>query len=151
MFPLCDACRSRVGTIHVQKVFQGRGISYYVCPDCAGMGEFEMLKEMGVADENDILVMVSRIMDMPFIDLNGVEVDPSLLVLFPKKLIRKFRALPVTVEDNVVVVVFTDPFDVVAFEEFEEILEEQGFAMRGAIGSEADVVALIERFYGSSE
>jgi hypothetical protein len=146
-FPQCDVCRRRIGTIHVQKIFQGRLISYYMCPNCAGTGESETLMKMGIADENDILQIVSRMMDMPIIELTGVEIKPSVLDLIPGDLVRKFRALPVTTEDNVVVVVFADPFDVVGIDEIEEILEKRGFRMRAVIGSEAEVDGMIDTLF----
>lgn len=66
--------------------------------------------------EENILKLLSRMINMEFIDLDKYEFSPRVAEEIPFSLIERFNAFPFNRDDKVVKVVLSDPFDIVAKE-----------------------------------
>ncbi len=165
---LCEVCRKRPARIHIEKLEKGKDKRIFrFCENCAakcgvvipdrflsphqGAAQDGPIIRMGYAEEDDILEVLSRQLEMPIIDLREVDIDPTTPALLSRSIARRFRCVPVRVEQEVVVVVFADPFDVQAMDEVKAFLESKGYGMCPAIAREEDVEACIGKFYGSAE
>jgi hypothetical protein len=162
---LCEACRKNPAGIHIDKLEKGKGRrTFHFCENCAAKrgivipdhflskeekgASDDLTMKMGSVEEDEILEVLSRQLEMPLVDLAELEVDRNVVLLLPRDLSERYRCLGVRIEGRDVVVVFGDPFDVRARDEVTDHLRLKGYEVRPAIAREKDIDAAIEKYYG---
>lgn len=70
-----------------------------------------LMVQMGILTEPELLGFVAEQLDLPFIDLNKVEIDPQVVKLLPEVYARRHRALVIAADDTDVTVALSDPAD----------------------------------------
>ena len=85
----------------------------------------EVLVQWGWLDEDDLGRLLARQRGLEFLSLRETEVDPAAARLLPAETVRRFRALPVTFDDETVVVAIDDPIDELAMELVRNALERE--------------------------
>ena len=73
--------------------------------------------ELGLVTESDALRALGEEAGMPLVDLQTMEVDRSLLVDFPPRLIHRQGLFPVSRRNGSIVVATSDPFDLYSLDE----------------------------------
>lgn len=68
-------------------------------------------EELSFPDTRGLLQSIAQSMDMPFADLESIEVDASLLDDFPLRLIHRFEVFPLQRDDEGLTVAIANPFD----------------------------------------
>jgi len=113
----------------------------------------DTIVKMGLAEEEDILQVLSVQLDMPLVNLNDYRIEQSTISVLDKDVAARFRALPIAVdeENREVTVALADPFDVRALDDLTLILEGKGYRVRPVIGREEDIDAAIQRYYTGAE
>jgi type IV pilus assembly protein PilB len=74
------------------------------------------LKGLVVVDEFDVLRAVGDYLDLEVVDLDGIEIDRSLLDQVPPRLLRRHQIIPLTRNGDVLRVAMADPYDFRAFD-----------------------------------
>jgi len=88
---------------------------------------------------------LGKIMYIPFIDLDEVEIDPELARAIPEHLARRYKVIPVAWDNNTLALAMVDPLNVVAI---DEIRLKTGFDVEPLIATEATMLRSINEHYG---
>jgi type IV pilus assembly protein PilB len=72
-------------------------------------------------DENVLTAFLSKQLDMPCVSLHNIEITPKVLARIPKEVAFKYEVIPVRIEKGNLYVAMTDPMDVEAIDEIENI------------------------------
>lgn len=103
-----------------------------------------VLVQSGAISEVDLAKLLARQLDIPFVDLNRVELQAELIKLLPEAAARRYRALPLERRGNGLLIGLADPLDVAAFDEIERLLK---CTVYHAACPESQVVAALDRLY----
>ncbi len=108
-----------------------------------------VLIDLGYVTEDQILELLSRQLDIPHIDIRHFRFDPEVARRLPETHSRRYRALPLSAEeDGSVLVAMADPTDIFAFDEIQRLL---GVNVRVGIVREADLLRTIDLVYRRTE
>src|SRR5437660_10615205 len=70
------------------------------------------LIELGICTDTQIAQALAQQLEIPFVDLHQSPPSPSCIALLPREIAIEYQALPVRIEQNRLVVVASDPFDI---------------------------------------
>ncbi len=85
---------------------------------------------------------------MPVVSLGDTNIAPKVLELVPQTMCELYKIMPISLVNEVLTVAMADPQNVSALDDLRNFL---GYDVRGAVSSEEDVDAAIERYYSESE
>jgi type IV pilus assembly protein PilB len=105
-----------------------------------------VLDEMGFASESSVAQALAESMGLTFVDLGVYEMDPNAATKIPIDVARRYRAIPVKVAEDELVVAMADPNDIFAI---DDISIMSGFDVRPVVALESDVLAAIDKFAAS--
>jgi type IV pilus assembly protein PilB len=105
------------------------------------------LVDLGVLKEPDLVAALARQVGLEFVDLGDASIDPSAAALVPEQVARRYRAIPISLEGNTLVVAMSDPSNVFALDDIRTIT---GMDVRPVVATAADVDTAIRR-YGQFE
>ena len=108
----------------------------------------KVLIETGMATEDSIANTLANQMDIPFLNLNEVNITPEILTTIPEGIVRSHNLLPVELHGNQLLIAMIDPLDIFII---DEINYQTGYEIKVAISSESQVEAAIRHYYGTSE
>lgn len=108
----------------------------------------EILVDLGFINENQLLDLLSKQLNVPFIDLKNYPVQPDLVKLLPEFYARHFRAIVLKKEEDHYLVGMVDPQDLLAHDEIERILKAK---VHIALIREDDLLSVLDTIYRRSE
>ena len=85
-------------------------------------------------------------MGLTFVDLGVYEIDPNAATKVPIDVARRYRALPIKVAEDELVVAMADPNDIFAI---DDISIMSGFDVRPVVALESDILAALDKFAAS--
>ena len=103
-----------------------------------------ILINMGVVDENVLLRLLAKQLEIPYIDLNFFEIDQSVATLLPETYARRYRTVALERQHGHLLVGMADPQDINAFDAIGKILKQP---ITRAVVSEDALLALLDRLY----
>lgn len=103
-----------------------------------------VLIENGFVDEDQLLMLLSEQLGIPYVDLSRFELDPDLVTQLPETHARRYRALILKESAAGLLVGMGDPTDIFAFDELSRILKK---AVQVACVKESDLLQNIDRMY----
>lgn len=103
-----------------------------------------VLVESGFVDEDELLVLLSEQLDIPYVDLSRFELDAELTARLPETYARRYRALVLKETPTGLMVGMGDPTDIFAFDELVRILKT---SIQIACVKESDLLHNIDRLY----
>lgn len=106
----------------------------------------DVLVSMGFITERDRVRCLGEQWGVPFIDLNELEVDSSILKLVPQNAARKLKVLPVAKKNGKLTLAMKNPLDIFAI---DEVRMMSGMDVEPAIALEEDIINAIGRLYRS--
>ena len=105
----------------------------------------EILLDLGFVEEAAVSSLFSKDLGTSFLaSLEGISVDPEALRLVSKTWALEHRVLPLSLEDNEIVVAMADPFDVLAVDDLRKMT---GKRVRTVGASETDILRAAEFWY----
>ncbi|WP_133129859.1 GspE/PulE family protein [Legionella yabuuchiae] len=107
-----------------------------------------VLIDMGIIKEDQLLKLLAKQLDIPFLDLNYYDLDNALIQLLPETYARRYRALVLKKEDEALLVGLTDPLDINAFDAISRLLKQP---VKMAVVSESALLKVIDRVYRRTE
>jgi type IV pilus assembly protein PilB len=110
-----------------------------------GLRSGELLVQMGAATEEDIGWALAQQLGLTFIDPRPDSVDHDLIRTFPEQLLRRFVALPLVVEDDVVAIAFADPTD---YQSISEITLAAGRSLSLAVATPTAIGRALDDVFG---
>ncbi len=104
--------------------------------------------ESGYVSEESISQALSNQLHAPFVDLKTYNTKPELIKLLSEAQARRYRAIVLDLQDDILVVGFADPTDLTAYDEVTRILRRDIFL---AVIMESQLMPLIDRVYRRTE
>ncbi len=105
------------------------------------------LVKLGVMSEGDLLTVLSRIYDMPAVDLLNFDVDKASVDLLPSEVAMKFGAIPIRKVGRTLTLAMADPLNLYAIDDIKFIV---GLEVQPVVAAESAIKKTIDRFYGST-
>ncbi|OGX15094.1 MAG: hypothetical protein A2166_06525 [Omnitrophica WOR_2 bacterium RBG_13_41_10] len=102
------------------------------------------LIELGYVTEAVIASVLARYLDIPYVKLSDLEIDPKVAHLLPISLIRRYRMIPVRVEGNALFLAMSDPLDIDALEEVRLVSK---YKIKQMVAAEKDILQAIEQHF----
>ena len=105
------------------------------------------LVKLGLMSEGDLLTVLSRIYDMPAVDLLNFDVDKASVDLLPSEVATKFAAIPIRKVGRTLTLAMADPLNLYAIDDIKFIV---GLEVQPVVAAESAIKKTIDRFYGST-
>ena len=103
-----------------------------------------VIVDLGFAREEQILELLSKQLDIRFIDLKHFNFQPDVVKRLPETHARRYRAIVLEEDRNSFLVGMADPTDIFAYDELSRML---GRSIRIALVREADLLLAIDMVY----
>lgn len=112
-----------------------------------GIGLDKALIEKGVIKEKDLLMLLVRELNIPFINLNKYKIDPALKEVIPEKIARQYRIIPLSQLGDMMTIALSDPLDVFVIDDIKNIT---GGEIDVVMSTDSEIMKAIDNYYGSS-
>ncbi len=106
-----------------------------------GHYELSIIKNYHFIDETSVLSHLAEVMEVPFVDLDSIDMDYRLVDKIPTVQLKRFNALPVSQDDMYVVVAFSDPLNIEAQESIQRLFPRKSIKI--AVATEKQIQAYL--------
>ena len=103
-----------------------------------------VLSDMGFVEEDEMLTILSKQLNIPFVDLGRFEFNADLVRKLPETMARRFRAIILEDQSKELLVGMTDPMDIFAVDELSRLL---GRGIKQAVVRESELLASLDVVY----
>jgi MSHA biogenesis protein MshE len=107
-----------------------------------------VLTDLGILKEQQLNDALARHLQIPFVDLKQMTLDPGTVRLLPEALARRFRALVLQQDKNGLTVGMADPTDLFVYDELVARLKQP---LRIALVREAELLRTMDIVYRRTE
>jgi type IV pilus assembly protein PilB len=107
----------------------------------------EALIRLGYADADDIMKAKAEQHGLPFIQLQEIEIPPSVIELVPESLARENIVMPLAQESGVIRVIMHDPLDFETIDKLRFVLNRE---IEVSLAPKEAIVEAINKYYGSA-
>jgi type IV pilus assembly protein PilB len=108
----------------------------------------ESLVHLGYATAEEVVQAMAKQHGMRFVDLSAIKIPESVVELVPEAVARENSVLPLSLEDDTLTVVLSDPFDLETIEKLRFILNRR---IETVLAPKEAIQAAINRHYGQME
>lgn len=108
----------------------------------------EILSDLGIVKSNIISSFLAEETSTEFVDVRQVRPDRSLIDLIPETIARRYGALPLSKEGDILTVALGDPFNVVATDMLEQV---SGLSIKVVTASDADIALCLDRLFAEGD
>ncbi|PSF05548.1 MSHA biogenesis protein MshE [Marinobacter fuscus] len=102
------------------------------------------LIDLGYVDEDNLLNILSRQLNVPFVQLRHYQFDNELVKKLPEALARRFRAIVLAQQGSDLLVGMADPLDIFAYDELVRVLKTH---VRQAVVRESELLNTLDLVY----
>ncbi|WBU41936.1 MULTISPECIES: GspE/PulE family protein [Marinobacter] len=102
------------------------------------------LIELGYVDEDNLLNILSRQLDVPFVQLRHYQFNNELVKKLPEAMARRFRAIVLAEQGGELLVGMADPLDIFAYDELVRVLKQP---IKQAVVRESELLNTLEMVY----
>jgi MSHA biogenesis protein MshE len=103
-----------------------------------------VLVENGYVNEDDVLDLLSRQLNVPFVDLSTFQFKADVVNKLPETAARRFRALALEETADGLLVGMADPTNIFAYDDLVRVIKAP---IKIAVVKEGDLVAAIDKVY----
>jgi len=139
--------RNKIGEIFVKAgVISETELDRVIQENRAHPGEKlgQTLVRLNLATESEVARALSYQLELPYIDLNTVVIDPRAIRKIPLNLARQYQCLPIYLEKNDLILAMADPQN---FEALETLRFSSGCNIRPHLAEADEILAAIGRYY----
>ncbi|MFC1524601.1 GspE/PulE family protein, partial [Thermodesulfobacteriota bacterium] len=104
----------------------------------------QALLELGLVNENAIAQTLAQQLQLPFVDLEKIVVDPDVAKTIPELVARKFKVIALGKRPGEVLVAFADPLNIFAGDEVSRHIQGKVIT---CVGVESRIMSSIDRIY----
>ncbi len=109
----------------------------------------EILLDLGFVDQTTVSSVLSDNLGIQYLDsLEDVVPDPQALSLVPQEIAAAHKVVPLRLEDNILTVVVSDPFDIVAVDTLRRLT---GKSITTVVAPEGEIAKAIDLWYAETE
>ncbi|MFH1867549.1 MAG: ATPase, T2SS/T4P/T4SS family [Candidatus Omnitrophota bacterium] len=105
----------------------------------------KVLVDLGYVKQKDILVALSQDLNIPLINLNKYNIDPSIIELVPREIARHYQLIPLSKMGPTITIAAADPLNIFALDDIKSLT---GFDVRMVLAGADEIMAAIEQHYG---
>ncbi|MCG8610597.1 MAG: GspE/PulE family protein [Pseudomonadales bacterium] len=102
------------------------------------------LIDLGYVDEDRLLNLLSKQLNIPFVQLRHFQFDNDLVKRLPEANARRFRAIVLSEQQGELLVGMTDPMDIFAYDEMVRILQQ---TVKLAVVRESELLDTLDMVY----
>lgn len=106
-----------------------------------GRYELSIIKNYHFIDETSILTHLAEVIEVPFMDLDSIDMDYRLIEKIPTAQLKRYNALPISQDDMYVVVAFSDPLNIEAQESIQRLFPRK--SLKIAVATEKQIQAYL--------
>ncbi|MCI4407262.1 MAG: type II/IV secretion system protein [Sulfuricurvum sp.] len=106
-----------------------------------GQYELSIIKNYHFLDEASVLTHLAEVMEVPFMDLDSIDMDYRLIEKIPTAQLKRYNALPISQDDMYVVVAFADPLNLEAQESIQRLFPRK--SVKIAVATEKQIQAYL--------
>ena len=106
------------------------------------------LIDLGYVTENDLLRVLGKQLDTPYVNLNDVIVDPEVIKIIPEDICRRYKVLPYALKNNTVSVAMIDPLDFRIINDIKFLIHKE---IKPMLASEKALIKSISKYYGLTD
>ncbi len=103
-----------------------------------------VLIDQGLISESDLVRSLAKQVGLEFVDLTERAIDATVASLIPEGLARRYQALPISWDEDVLVVAMADPSNVLAVDDIRALT---GAQVRCVVATSAQIRETIDRFH----
>lgn len=110
-----------------------------------------ILVDLGYTDEKTIAKALTRQLNLEYIQLSGIFIDPLIVGIVNEQILRKHVVIPFEFsksDSNTLRVAMADPMELTAIDDLTFITN---YKIEPVIATHGDISATIDRYYGSAE
>ncbi|MFN3236777.1 MAG: GspE/PulE family protein [Pseudomonadales bacterium] len=107
-----------------------------------------VLTDLGFVDEDELLGLLSKQLEIPFVDLTRFNFDIGLVRRLPETMARRFRAIVLREDGESLLVGMVDPMDIFAVDELSRALKKN---VHQAVVREAELLNSLDVIYRRTE
>ena len=104
-----------------------------------------IIVKLGFAPEEKIFSVLSRQLNIPYVNLKNIEVGPLVIQKVSAKFSSHYKIVPIEFKENTLVVAMTDPLDVRTLDDLRLLLDIE---VKGVLASEVRILEAIRKYYG---
>jgi type IV pilus assembly protein PilB len=101
-----------------------------------------VLIDKGYVTESNLIALLAKQIGMEFVDLTEFQVDPSAASLISESLAKRYKALPIAMDNGRLVVAMSDPSNVLAIDDIRTLT---GKEIKAVVATPTDILAAISR------
>jgi type IV pilus assembly protein PilB len=113
-----------------------------------GLGLDKILIERGLINEKDLLVLLVRELNIPFINLSKYKIDPELKKIVPEKIARQYHIVPLSALEYSLTLAVADPLNVFLVDDLKNIT---GKDIDLVMSTESEITKVLDSFYGEAD
>ena len=106
------------------------------------------LVELGYVDEDDLLNILSKQLQIPFVQLRHYQFNNSLVKRLPEAQARRLRSIVLAEQKGKLLVGMTDPMDIYAYDELTRLLQ---MPVEMAVVRESELLTALDQVYRRSD
>ncbi len=103
----------------------------------------EILVEQGFVKDQDITKILADVYQLPFVNLGEILIDESVFQKVPSDMLRKYQVIPISIEEQFLVVATNNPLDVSAFQEIQYVC---GLQVKPVMACTQDILDHLDKF-----
>ena len=111
----------------------------------SGTDQIDMAVELGYLAQETALQAIGESIGVDYVDLRTADIDLSLLDDFPTRLIYREQVFPIAVEDGLILIATSNPFDLYAV---DEVAAAIGKAVLPVLAASPEIDSLIKQHLG---
>lgn len=105
----------------------------------------QVLIEMGFVSERKLLEILAQQQGIAFLELKDIKIKEKVLKSVPAKFAWHYKIMPIALEENVLTIAISNPFEVWPIDDLESHL---GFRVEKVLATSEDIMSAIKRYYG---
>src|SRR3989338_10769053 len=113
-----------------------------------GIGLDKALIEKGFVKEQDLLALLVRELNIPFINLSKYKIDPELQEIIPERTARQYHIVPLSVLDYTLTIALSDPFNIFLIDDLKNIT---GKEIDIVMSTQSAIAKAIDTYYGTEK
>ena len=106
----------------------------------------EILVKEGFISQKDLMIILSRELNIPPINLTKYKISPDVIKIIPERIARQYCILPVAVLGNTLTLTMSDPLNIFAIDDIKMLTQ---FDIDPVLATEFDIKEAIALYYGS--
>ncbi|TMH43299.1 MAG: type II/IV secretion system protein [Betaproteobacteria bacterium] len=107
-----------------------------------------LLVELGYLDDEQVAQALARQLQLRYVDLAQHNFNPEIVQKLPESVARRFRAVPLEVRGNTMLIAMADPTDLFAYDELTRILKRD---VQVAVVAEGQLLKALDQVYRRTE